>query len=196
MRIPRPTYAGVTATVALFVALGGSSYAAITISGSSIRNGTVTTADVKDGSLRARDVKNGTLTAADVKNGSLLAADFKAGELPAGPAGPAGPQGATGPQGPAGATNVVARSEDVTVAAGGGTATRTAECQTGEVAVGGGAGLSGAANGSVAVFFDEPREADGSPPEEGDVPTSWHAGAVNAGPQPRDMTVYVICASP
>ena len=32
MRIPHPTYAGVTATLALFIALGGSSYAALNVS--------------------------------------------------------------------------------------------------------------------------------------------------------------------
>ena len=46
MRIPRPSYAGVTATLALFVALGGSSDAALTMSGKDIRNGTVTSSDL------------------------------------------------------------------------------------------------------------------------------------------------------
>jgi hypothetical protein len=48
MRIPRPTYAGVAATTALFIALGGTSYATLSIGGKQIRNGSVT------GSSRAR----------------------------------------------------------------------------------------------------------------------------------------------
>lgn len=82
----RLSYANVIATLALFVALGGSSYAAIKVTGKNVR----------DSSLSGRDIKNSTLTSSDVKNRSLLAADFRAGQLPAGPQ---GPQGAQGPQG-------------------------------------------------------------------------------------------------
>ena len=119
MRTRRPTYAGVTATLALFVALGGSSYAAVKITSADVRNGSLTGSDIRNGSLKGRDVDNGALSGSDLKNGSvtssdiddasLLAADFKSGELPAGPAGVQGPQGVPGPEGPAGATSVVAR---------------------------------------------------------------------------------------
>jgi hypothetical protein len=78
----RLTYANIMATIAVFVALGGSSYAAITITGKS--------------------VKDSSLTGKDVKNRSLVARDFKAGQLPSGPAGPVGPTGGPGPAGPAG----------------------------------------------------------------------------------------------
>jgi hypothetical protein len=89
----RLTYANVVATVALFVALGGTSYAALTVTG---RN-------VKDSSLTGRDIRNSSITTADVKNGSLLARDFAAGQLPAGPRGTPGTQGAAGPKGDTGA---------------------------------------------------------------------------------------------
>jgi hypothetical protein len=80
------------ALVALFLALGGSSYAALTITGRSVR----------DASLTGRDVKNGSLTSRDVKDRGLLAKDFKRGQLPAGPTGASGPQGPAGPPGPQG----------------------------------------------------------------------------------------------
>ena len=86
------TYANVVATLALFVALGGSSYAALIITGASVKNG----------SLTGKDLKDNSVTSADVRNGSLLKKDFKAGQLPAGPAGPrgqAGPAGAAGAKG-------------------------------------------------------------------------------------------------
>lgn len=73
------TYANVLATLALFVALGGSAYAATLITG--------------------KQIKDGSITSADIKNGSLLALDFKAGQVPAGPAGPAGTAGAAGAAG-------------------------------------------------------------------------------------------------
>jgi hypothetical protein len=73
----RLSYANVVASLALFAALGGSSYAAISITG----------AQVRDGSLTGRDVRDGSLTGRDVRDKSLLARDFKSGQLPAGPAG-------------------------------------------------------------------------------------------------------------
>lgn len=91
----RITYSNVVATLALFAALGGSSYAAVAITGKQVR----------DGSLSGRDVHNGSLTGQDVREASLLAGDFKPGELPAGPQGPKGdpgPRGEQGLPGPAG----------------------------------------------------------------------------------------------
>jgi hypothetical protein len=198
MRKPTPKYANVTATLALFVALGGTSYAAATISGSDVQNGSLTGSDVRNESLKGRDVDNGSLTGSDLKNGSLRAADFKAGDLPAGPQGapgPQGPQGIQGPQGPAGATNVVARRTNVVVPSGD-TAGATASCLPGERAVGGGAGITGAFTGNAAVFVNEPREDDGSDPEDGEVATKWGAVGGNATVLPQVMNVHVLCASP
>jgi hypothetical protein len=198
MRTPRPTYAGVTATVALFLALGGSSYAAITITSGDVRNGSLTGSDIKNESLKSRDIDNGTITGSDINNGSvtssdiddasLLAADFKAGELPAGPAGPAGPQG------PASATNVVARRSNDAVQDNQFRVV-VASCLTGEVAVGGGGGVTGFQN-DAAIFFDEPREADGSDPEDGEPATKWAVGASNSSGNTQIVNAHVLCASP
>lgn len=87
------TYANGTASLALFISLGGGAYA-LTIP----RN-----------SVGGKQLKANAVTSVKVKNRSLRAVDFRAGQLPAGaigprglpgPAGPAGPTGATGPQGP------------------------------------------------------------------------------------------------
>jgi hypothetical protein len=208
MSRPRPTYANVTATLALFVSLGGSSYAAVTITGSDVRNGSLTGSDIRNGSLKARDVDNGTLTGSDVKNGSikstdigdasLLAADFKAGELPTGPAGPAGPAGA---QGPAGTTNVVARRTTRTLPPdGGGIATvqtGVASCLPGEVAVGGGAGTTNFLTTEGLVLVSEPLAADGSPAGDGEVATQWRAAGFNSHDAvPHSLRVHVLCAAP
>ena len=82
------SYANVMATVAVFVALGGSSYAAIKITGKNVTNGTLTGADVKNRSLTGRDVRDKSLSPADF-NGSVQ-----------------GPEGGTGPQGPKGDAGV------------------------------------------------------------------------------------------
>jgi hypothetical protein len=65
------SYANVVATIALFSALGGSSYAAVQLSRDSVRsghikNGQIKTVDVADGSLRTSDLNKGD--AADMKN--------------------------------------------------------------------------------------------------------------------------------
>ena len=87
---PSPSMA--VALTALFVALGGTGYAALTITGKNVRNS----------SLTGRDIKNNSVRSADVAG--LLARDFKAGQLPAGPRGPAGSQGPQGQKGEKGDT--------------------------------------------------------------------------------------------
>ena len=100
------------AYLALFVALGGTSFAAATtITGKNVKDSSLTGADVKKGSLTGTDVRNSSLTGADlrsesvnsddIQNGALLGQDFAPGQLPAGPQ---GPKGDTGPQGPKGDT--------------------------------------------------------------------------------------------
>jgi hypothetical protein len=82
-------YANVMATGAVFIALGGTSYAAVKITGKDVRNK----------SLTAQDVKRGSLGTGVVRNGSLRAADFRAGQLPAGAPGAQGPKGDKGDAG-------------------------------------------------------------------------------------------------
>ena len=55
------TYANVTATLALFIALGGSSYAALRVS----------SREIADNSIRSRDVHNHTLTRHDLARNTL-----------------------------------------------------------------------------------------------------------------------------
>ena len=67
----------VIASLALLIALGGTSYATIRLPRNSV-------------------------TTVQVKDGSLLGRDFRAGQLPRGAQGPANAQNPAGPQGPAG----------------------------------------------------------------------------------------------
>jgi hypothetical protein len=61
------SYANVTATLALFVALGGTSYAVLKVGSD----------DVVDNSLRSRDVRNKTLRSRDVRDGTLRGRDLR-----------------------------------------------------------------------------------------------------------------------
>jgi hypothetical protein len=76
------------AYVALFIALGGTSYAAIKLPANSVK---------------AKQIAAGAVRSSEVKDRSLLAKDFKAGQLPAGPQGPKGDKGEKGDPGQAGA---------------------------------------------------------------------------------------------
>jgi hypothetical protein len=88
----RLTFANVMSCAAVFMALGGTSYAAMQIGTSNIKNGAVT----------APKIARNAVGSAQVADHSLTAADF-AGGLPRGEAGPQGPAGAPGPQGAPGA---------------------------------------------------------------------------------------------
>lgn len=72
------------AYLALSVALGGTSYAAVKL---------------PKNSVGASQIKTNAVTSSEVKNGSLLAKDFKAGQLPKGAKGDKGDKGDTGAQG-------------------------------------------------------------------------------------------------
>ncbi len=75
------SYANVMATLGVFIALGGTSYAAVKITGKQVKNRSLTGQDIKKRSVPLNRLK-GTLPAG-----------------PAGPVGPAGPAGATGDAG-------------------------------------------------------------------------------------------------
>ena len=72
----RPSPAMVVALIALFVALGGTSYAALRIGSKQIVNNSIRSIDVRDNTLRGKDVLNGGLTGKDVANDSLTGADI------------------------------------------------------------------------------------------------------------------------
>ena len=185
----RLSYANVAATLALFVALGGTSYAALTVTGKNVKNS----------SLTGVDIKNSSLTTADIKDSSLLARDFKAGQLPAGPQGAKGDKGATGATGAAGATgapgaagapgatNVVTRTSSASAPVG--VNDFSVSCLPGERAVGGGGtGPSSDPEVTLAGTFATPETA-------GTTPTGWTA-RYNVTGIAHTVTTFVVCASP
>ena len=91
----RLTYANVTATLALFLALGGISWAA-----TSLPRNSVGATQLRKNAVTGTKIKKSAVTSSKVKDGSLTAADLKKGTLLSGSTGPAGPKGDTGAAGP------------------------------------------------------------------------------------------------
>jgi cytochrome c1 len=118
-RIHRPSTSMAVALIALFVALGGTSFATVS---AAFPPNSVGTKQIKDNSVTRAKIGHESITSVLVKDGGLLAKDFAAGQLPSGPAGPAGPQGPKGDKGDTGSTGVVGtivvRTRSVTIAAG------------------------------------------------------------------------------
>jgi hypothetical protein len=106
MRSRRPSPAMLVALLALFAALGGSSYAAL---------------QLPRGSVGTQQLKNGAVTSPKVKNNSLLVRDFRASQRSRlrGPRGVRGPQGERGPEGERGLRGEVGPPGPATGAAGG-----------------------------------------------------------------------------
>ena len=115
----RISYADVMSSIAVFVALGGVGYAAVTLPANSVgerqvKRGAIRSAEVKNGALGRQDFKAGVLPVADGANGvdgsdgadGSDGSDGSGGSDGAngvdgseGPAGPPGPQGPEGPRG-------------------------------------------------------------------------------------------------
>lgn len=67
----RPSPALVISVIALFVALGGTGYAAVQISGKSLKNGSVTGKKLKNKTITGAKVKPDSLTGKEIKESSL-----------------------------------------------------------------------------------------------------------------------------
>ena len=193
------------AYLALFAALGGSSYAAATITGNNIKNGTITGKDVKDHTLGTNKLSATALRSLAGQQGPAGPQGPKGEGGERGPAGPTGatglkgdtgpkgdtaPKGDTGPagpQGPAGAAGPSGiggweykRSDGIDIPPDSG-ASRQVDCPVGKKALGGGA----SSTGSRAYVSD-------SAPTNG--ATGWQTWYTNTGSYAVTVYAWVICA--
>ena len=173
--------------IALFFAIGGTSYAAVGLAPNSV--GT-------------RQLKNRSVTLVKIRRGAIASLRGDTGSR--GPAGHTGPIGRTGPRGPAGpkgstgragsgrdVRTVTVRSEMLSVSAG--AQSSVAEtCPAGAVAVGGGASFgpsNGTGEGNVWIESARPDPATGTSP------TGWFTIVNNASGTTQDVTWYAECAT-
>jgi hypothetical protein len=77
----RLTYANVMSTLAVFVALGGSSYAALTISGASIENRSIPAKKIKRNSITGREIRESRLKRVPRSRHADQLGGFSAAEL-------------------------------------------------------------------------------------------------------------------
>jgi hypothetical protein len=174
----------VVAFVALLVALGGTSYAALklprnSVGSAQIKKNAVTSSKVKARSLRLSDFSTSTRSALDGERG------------PQGPKGDVGPPGPPGSgTGPTGALTITYRTAPGTVGPATGpaddrqstlSAPVTAQCAAGEHATGGGATLS--ATQQMAVVESAP-SAGGN---------GWTVRVVNDEVPGQTFTVVAAC---
>jgi hypothetical protein len=192
-----PSPAMAVSMIALFVALGGSAYAAC-----SLPSNSVGTKQLKNGAVTRKKLANNAVTSGQVKDGSLLAKDLQRGQLQAGPPGPKGDPGVSG------ATNIVMRTGPDFWIPRHGWAGGSAHCHTGEKATGGGAypatfiqyPPTGTQYPTILASYPEPNPVFGTA-NDGVTPTGWTVW-VSAPLSTQTvfpnltMTPYVVCASP
>lgn len=93
------SYANVMATVAVFIALGGTSYAATQLARNSVG-----ATQIRAKAVGSSELKSRAVTSSKIRSRSVTLSKMSDGARNAlrGAVGPAGPQGAAGPAGPAG----------------------------------------------------------------------------------------------
>jgi hypothetical protein len=175
----RLSYANVIATLALFVALGGSAYAAT---------------QLKKNSVGTKQLKNGAVTSKKIS--AATRNELRGGAGPRGEAGPkgdAGPRGVEGPpgrEGPPGLAGAVEKERFLggQSVAGEGNGSVAVDCPSGDRAVGGG----GEVNGQILLYLSKP-----IPSGEGTVARGWEIGIRNpsASSTAWSGTVWAICAA-
>jgi hypothetical protein len=195
------TYGNVTATLALFIALGGGAYAAVALPANSVgprqlKANAVTTPKIKNSAVTGTKVRRNTLTGADIRESTL-------GQVPSALAA----NTATTATNATNATNatrattaghattattattanamglVVYKSQAEPLAASAVSTPGTASCNPGQHVIGGGVQLAVPADAIV----DDQFPATGN--------TGWSAHVTNLVATPSSFTVYAICTA-
>ena len=204
----KPSPAMIVSLIALFVALGGTSYAALTITSKQVKNNSLTGADIKNESVGSGDIKNGSLLAKDFKAGQFSASSTSGATGPAGPAGPKGDKGDTGATGATGAkgdtgatgapgaTHVVIRRGSFVTINPDSFATGTVSCLAGEVATGGGLTISNGSIADMVTWDSQPLDTNFD-----DVPDGWsgrgrNLDSDNSNTGTIQVRAEAVCASP
>jgi hypothetical protein len=187
------------AYLALFAALGGSAYAAVTVTGKNIQDGTVTGRDVKNASLGTNKLSATALSSLTSQRGPAGPQGPQGENGKPGPVGPtgatgatgakgetgaAGPPGAAGPSGPSGISGwtYVTKAQDISAGIYG---RWSVDCPDGKKALGGGVATGGPVYSTLSVMESSPAGAA----------TGWLASVRNNGNVTTTEYVWAICAN-
>ncbi len=165
----RLTFANVVALLALFVALGGSAYAF------HLGKNAVKTKNIKNGAVNEAKLANGAVTETKLATGAVTASKLAAGAVKT--------------------PSVVVRSASKPLNDGS-NAIPEADCQPGEVAVGGG-GLTANQTSDIQFMSLRPVLAGGANAGDGATPTAFQANFVNnaGGTGGTTAFAYALCMS-
>jgi hypothetical protein len=178
----RLSYANVMSTIGVALALGGTSYAAVTLPRNSVGSD-----QIKADAVRASELASNAVSSSNVKNRSLLATDFALGQLPTGATGATGAtglQGLAGAQGPAGVVGAITvQREDFSVPEGM-TAGLQIACPAGTKVVAGGSALDDTSAEGIYLTVSRPFRttpgAAGDEPVDGETFDAWRVTWRNA----------------
>jgi len=175
------SYANVMATIGVFVALGGASYAAVALPANSVG-----TKQLKKTAVAGSKIKPNAVSSAKVKDGSLQRGDFASGTLLQGPQGLQGSKGDPGAQGSKGDPGVpgisgyqIVYGADVLVNPGG-FGVAYVDCPVGKKVIGGGGGSEGSAPITLLGPYANHQ---------------WAAAARNDGANPVNVSAWAYCAN-
>jgi hypothetical protein len=177
------SYANVMATLGVFVALGGASYAAVALPANSVG-----TKQLKKSVVTASKLKRNAVSSAKVKDGSLQRGDFASGTLlqglqgPNGDPGPQGPKGDTGDTGSPGISGYETTGFAAVGIAPGATEEVVKSCPLGKKVLGGGA-YAGAGGPLAFHYIGTDKTING-----------YRAKATNTGGQAGALNVWAVCA--
>jgi hypothetical protein len=162
---PRPTYANITATLALFLALGGGAYAATAFPANSIGS-----RQLKNNSVVSSKIKNNTVTGADINESTL-------GKVPL----------AATAASAAALDKVTYKSATATAPASSAANAATATCDSGQHAIGGGVKLDPPTLGVINDSY--PDQSDTAWTAHVGNASNGSSAA------PLNFTVYAICTA-
>jgi hypothetical protein len=176
IRLRRPSPALVIAILALFVALCGAGYAAVSLPPEAVKSRhiaprAIEAAHISNDAVGKRAIASGAVGSQEIRNGSLRASDFGAGALPASTA-----TVHTGQQ-------TIAPDQSAIV---------TASCPDGQRATGGGWFVPVAAGLVISGSYPS-ADANGRPAEDGSSATGWSVVVRNGPNFGGQFVTYAVC---
>ena len=194
----RLSFANVMSVIAVFIALGGTTYAAVTLPKNSVK-----AKQIAKNAVGASEIKSAGVRTAEVKDGSLLSQDFAAGQLPQGAKGDKGDRGAKGDTGDTGTFGSITTVFEQAAGdlANGTNASYDVYCPAGTLGIAGGGRGDDTLSEETILTNTRPAisSSNTEPPLAGQGFTGWRITVVNptggaaSGIKPE---VWVVCVTP